>query len=93
MTTNEKGVQALADDHAELIADQARSAIVRKYSIGQREHGGLLYLKPQARNILDEALDQVTYALTLQDQHQKLLRLAESGTESELREAVRRYCA
>lgn len=62
------------EQHAEYIADAARDAIFKKYNAGQKEHGGKLWRKVVTPHILEEAIDQIVYVLTLRDQ----LRAAES---------------
>ncbi len=62
------------EKHAVYIADEARKAIFEKYNAGQKEHGGKLWRKVITPHILEEAIDQIVYILTLRDQ----LRAAES---------------
>ncbi len=54
--------------HARYIADKARDAIYKKYMSGQEEHGGKLWRKVVTPHILEEAIDQIVYVLTLRDQ-------------------------
>lgn len=78
--------------HLDWICSETESATRKKYTAGQLEHGGDLWRKPQGEFLLEEALDQVTYALTLRRQHRELRRLAQSGSEDQLRTAVLIYC-
>ena len=82
-----------AFQHATSVASEAHDLLIAKYFAGQREHQGLLYEKKQGWNLIEEALDQVVYALTLRQQHEQLVELAESGSEADLREAVLKFCA
>lgn len=79
--------------HLASICSETSRLLDSKYRAGQQEHGGYLAAKPQSSNLVEEALDQVVYALTLRDQHSELVALAKNGSEDELRAAVLRYCA
>lgn len=79
--------------HLASIISETNRLLDAKYRVGQDEHGGFLAAKPQAVNLVEEALDQVVYALTLNSQHRELVSLAQSGSSDELRAAVIRYCA
>ena len=56
------------EQHAAYIADEARKVVYNKYMAGQAEHGGKLWRKVIAPHILEEAIDQLVYVLTLRDQ-------------------------
>ena len=57
------------ENHAALVADEARRMILTKYERGQREHGGELWKKKGLIDMaIEEAVDQVIYLLTLRDQ-------------------------
>lgn len=56
------------EKHAAYIADAARKVVYDKYMAGQREHGGKLWRKVITPHILEEAIDQLVYTLTLRDQ-------------------------
>ncbi len=56
------------EQHATIIADEARGAVYRKYMAGQTEHGGKLWRKRITPHILEEAIDQLVYVLTLRGQ-------------------------
>lgn len=77
--------------HVAGVINATAAEILEKYERGQREHGGNLWRKPQAANLVEEALDQVVYAMTLRGQHRELRRLAMEGSEADLRDAVMRY--
>ena len=79
--------------HLASILSETDRLLDAKYRAGQEEHGGYLASKPQAANLVEEALDQGVYAVTLRDQHRELVSLAKSGSDDELRAAVMRYCA
>ncbi len=53
------------EEHATIIADLARRAVYKKYMAGQMEHGGKLWRKVITPHILEEAIDQLVYVLTL----------------------------
>ena len=55
--------------HLQRIKDQFLQFVDIKYSRGQAEHGGQLWLNPSLLdNAIDEAIDQVVYLLTLKEQ-------------------------
>ncbi len=56
------------EQHAEYISDEARKAVYNKYMAGQEEHGGKLWRKVITPHILEEAIDQLVYVITLRDQ-------------------------
>jgi hypothetical protein len=56
------------EQHAKYIADKARDVVYKKYMAGQEEHGGKLWRKKIAPHIREEAVDQLVYVLTLEDQ-------------------------
>lgn len=57
------------DDHAHIVAGEAYGLILKKYRLGQKEHGGQLWRKRHLiDHAIDEAVDQVIYLLTLRDQ-------------------------
>ena len=54
------------EKHLNEILKEVRSKIDTKYRAGQAEHGGDLWERvPLIDDIMDEAVDQTTYALTL----------------------------
>jgi hypothetical protein len=62
--------------HLHKIVEEARKAITEKYTRGAEEHGTILSDQPLlalADFIVDEAVDQLVYALTLRDSLEKLL--------------------
>jgi hypothetical protein len=56
------------EQHAKYIAEEAQKVVYAKYMAGQEEHGGKLWRKVIAPHILEEAIDQLVYVLTLRDQ-------------------------
>lgn len=57
------------EKHLNEILKEVRSKIDTKYRAGQAEHGGDLWERvPLIDDIMDEAVDQTTYALTLKCQ-------------------------
>lgn len=81
-----------AYEHASNIAAESFDLLFAKYFAGQEAHGGVLPEKRMAWNLVEEALDQVVYSLTLRAQHDALAQLARTGTEAELRAAVLKFC-
>ena len=67
-------------------------ALVDKYRAGQAEHGGDLWTKPQADNIVDEAVDLVAYSLTMREQLREMREAAVDGDLDKLRALAMRYC-
>lgn len=67
-------------------------ALDDKYRAGQAEHGGDLWTKPQADNIVDEAVDLVAYSLTLREQLRVMREAAVDGDLEKLRALALRYC-
>ena len=57
------------EDHLANIQQTIGVEIDRKYRIGQAEHGGDLWERvPLVEDMIEESIDQVTYALTLKSQ-------------------------
>ncbi len=57
------------EKHLNEILKEVRSKIDTKYRAGQAEHGGDLWERvPLIDDIMDEAVDQTTYSLTLKGQ-------------------------
>ena len=67
-TTLYDNTELTGEKHAQYIADEARKIIYKKYMSGQEEHGGKLWRKKITPHILEEAVDQLVYILTLRDQ-------------------------
>lgn len=62
-----------------------------KYLAGIREHGGHLWERRVDGEILDEAIDQVAYAVTNIRHHEQILHVIDTATESgELNDAGQR---
>ena len=60
--------------HLDSIIVDFSELVTKKYTAGQKEHGGNLWQKEGLIDMaIDEAIDQVVYLLTLKDQ------LAEAG--------------
>lgn len=78
--------------HAEGIARMFAREMTAKYCRGQAEHSGNLWDKPQANNMMEEAVDQVTYAATLRQQHALMFNAASAGNMKELKEMVLQFC-
>lgn len=56
-------------EHMQGIGDDFRFLLNRKYSAGQKEHGGNLWDKEGIIDMaLDEAVDEIVYLLTLKKQ-------------------------
>lgn len=74
------------EDHIRRIVANVVARLPRKYARGQHEHGGVLSRKPVLAEALDEAFDQVTYLLTLEEQLDRLQRtLAQAILERDWR--------
>jgi len=57
------------EQHAEILGNEAKRAIIVKYLAGQKEHGGQLWRKKGLIDMaIEEAIDQVVYLLTLKQQ-------------------------
>jgi|TARA_R110000744_G_scaffold25205_5_gene62703 hypothetical protein len=68
------------EDHLSSILDAVRDQIDRKYRAGQAEHGGNLWERvPLVEDLIEEALDQITYALTLKSQQARVKTLLEEA--------------
>ena len=62
-----------------------------KYLAGVREHGGHLWERRVDVDILDEAIDQVAYAVTNIRHHEQIIDLIQAANESgDLNEAGKR---
>jgi ribonuclease D len=60
-------------EHAIDIAETAKNLIIRKYTRGQKEHGGSLWRKKGLVDMaIEEAIDQVIYLLTLRNQLEEM---------------------
>jgi hypothetical protein len=57
------------EDHLSEIIQSISGQVDRKYRIGQAEHGGDLWERvPLVEDMIEESIDQITYALTLKSQ-------------------------
>ena len=57
------------EDHLNGIIRSISGQVDRKYRAGQEEHGGDLWERvPLVEDMIEESIDQVTYALTLKSQ-------------------------
>lgn len=70
-------------EHISRIQNEFVELVDMKYKLGIREHGGHLWEKPLDTESLMEAVDQVTYLITLRDQITKACELAQMGYEGE----------
>ena len=76
------GGPTLADhDHIDHIQKEFDELVSSKYLTGIKEHGGHLWEKREA---LNEAIDQVTYLITLRDQIDEVCKLALKGLDEEM---------
>ena len=80
------------ESHLRLLQIEFGDALDEKYRAGQSEHGGLLPAKPQADNIVDEAVDMVAYSLTMRAQLREMREAAVDGDLDKLRALALRYC-
>jgi len=68
------------EDHLTDIQKTVGAEIDRKYRAGQAEHGGDLWERvPLIDDMIDESIDQVTYALTLKTQRGRVRQLLEDA--------------
>ena len=71
------------ENHLNEILKEVRSKIDTKYRAGQAEHGGDLWERvPLIDDIMDEAVDQTTYALTLKRQLGRIKKLIDEARSS-----------
>ena len=57
------------EDHLAEIQEAIAKQVDAKYRVGQAEHGGDLWERvPLIEDLIEESIDQVTYALTLKSQ-------------------------
>ena len=68
------------EDHLANIQQTIGVEIERKYRLGQAEHGGDLWERvPLVEDLIEEALDQMTYALTLKSQLGRVKKLLDDA--------------
>ncbi len=71
------------ENHLNEILRDVRAKIDTKYRAGQAEHGGDLWERvPLIDDIMDEAVDQITYALTLKWQLERVKKLIDEARSS-----------
>ncbi len=71
------------ENHLSELIRETRSKIARKYRAGQAEHGGDLWERvPLIDDVIDEATDQMTYALTLKWQLERVKKLIEEAIDA-----------
>lgn len=58
--------------HRDGLAREFLNEFPAKYNAGQREHGGELWRKPLAGEMVKEALDFYAYAKTIEQQHREI---------------------
>ena len=79
------GGPTLADhEHITHIQKEFDELVSSKYLQGIKEHGGHLWEKPVEREALLEAVDQVSYLITLRDQIDEVCKLALKGLDEEM---------
>ena len=70
------------EDHLNKIQKRVVGRIDRKYRAGQAEHGGDLWERvPLVEDLIDESIDQVTYALTLKTQLGRVRKLLDDARD------------
>ena len=68
------------EDHLAEIQETIAKQVDAKYRVGQAEHGGDLWERvPLVEDLIEEALDQMTYALTLKSQLTQVKQLLEEA--------------
>lgn len=71
------------EDHLNGVIRSVSGQIDRKYRAGQEEHGGDLWERvPLVDDLIDESIDQVTYALTLKTQLGRVRKLLEDARDA-----------
>jgi hypothetical protein len=71
------------EEHLEEIQRGVGARLDQKYRVGQAEHGGDLWERfPLVEDLIDESIDQVTYALTLKSQLDRVRGLLEEARYS-----------
>ncbi len=79
-----------AEDHLYAVKKACERRMDEKYRRGQEEHGGDLRERNVGRDVLDEMIDGVVYAVTLLEQHNRIYKSAEY-IEEKLREMMIKY--
>lgn len=68
------------EDHLAEIQEAIAKQVDAKYRVGQSEHGGDLWERvPLVEDLIEEALDQMTYALTLKSQLGRVKKLLDDA--------------
>ena len=71
------------ENHLSELIREIRSKLAHKYRAGQAEHGGDLWERvPLIDDVIDEATDQMTYALTLKWQLERVKKLIEDARDA-----------
>jgi hypothetical protein len=71
------------ENHLNGVIRSVSGQIDRKYRAGQEEHGGDLWERvPLVDDMIDESIDQVTYALTLKTQLGRVRKLLEDARDA-----------
>ncbi len=65
----------MREKHLERVKERASQLIDKKYRAGQSEHGGNLWRKKMLPNLIEETLDMMVYALTLEEQIEEVKNL------------------
>jgi hypothetical protein len=69
----------LQESHLQSILDKVRSGIDFKYRKGQQEHGGNLWDRDVIQDAIDESIDQITYAYTIDYKRRQAISLIENA--------------
>lgn len=68
------------ENHLAEIQQSISKRVNAKYRVGQAEHGGDLWERvPLVEDLIEEALDQMTYALTLKSQLGRVKKLLDDA--------------
>ena len=68
------------ENHLTEIQQAIAKRVNAKYRVGQAEHGGDLWERvPLVEDLIEEALDQMTYALTLKSQLSRVKKLLDDA--------------
>lgn len=68
----------LQESHLQSIQQKTWDAVGAKYKKGQQEHGGNLWDRNVFQDLIDESVDQITYALTADYKRRQAISLIEN---------------
>lgn len=68
-------------DHARRVCIDTTNAVIKKYKIGQKEHGGNLWRKPVINFMGDELTDHIVYFHVLKEQWNEMEKIATAALD------------